>query len=152
MTGRRLLADVNALSIRLLDNHPGHSYVSEVLTPALTGEETLLAFGRLPLRVQYVLEDLGFESVEARNAVSTLLQYPIEFVETDGETTLEAYDISAAKNHDAYDCFFLAVARRADADAIVTTDRDFERLCRGESFDYENPVPEDVLSEFDKVS
>jgi hypothetical protein len=34
----------------------------------------------------------------------------------------------------------------------VTTDRDFERLCEDEPFAYTNPVPEDVLSEFDTTT
>ncbi len=148
----RVLPDVNALAIQLVDDHPGHQYVAEQLVPALRGEDTLLTFGYLPLRVQWVLEDLGFETVEARNAVSSLLQYPMESVEVSADTVLDAYEISADKNHDAYDCFYVALARTAAADRIVTTDRDFEALCTDESFEYVNPVPEDVLSEFVSVT
>ncbi|MFB6296410.1 MAG: type II toxin-antitoxin system VapC family toxin [Halobacteriales archaeon] len=148
----RLLPDINALSIQLVDDHPGHPYVAEELVPALQGEHTLLLFGYLPLRVQWVLEDLDFSTVEARNAVTSLLQYPLESVHVTPETVLAAYEISAEKNHDVYDCFYLAVARAADADRLVTTDRDFEALCEGEPFDYTNPVPEDVLSEFHTVN
>lgn len=146
-----MLPDLNAISIQLVDDHPGHSYVANELVPALSGEETLLAFGYLPLRVQWVLEDLGFDSVQARNSISSLLQYPMEFVDVDDETVLEAYEVSAEKNHDVYDCFYVALARQADADSLVTTDRDFEQLCADESFDYVNPVPEDVLAEFSNV-
>lgn len=144
----RILPDVNALSIQLVEDHPGHPYVNEQLGPALDGSDTLLVFGYLPLRVQWILEDLGFESHEARNAVSSLLQYPMEYVDTQSATVLDAYDISAEKNHDAFDCFYIALARAADADVLVTTDRDFEELCAGESFEYRNPVPESVLSDF----
>jgi predicted nucleic acid-binding protein len=152
MSDRRVLPDLNALSIQLVDDHPGHPYVANELVPALSGENTLVVFGYLPLRVQWVLEDLGFDSVDARNAVSSLLQYPMEFVGVNDETTLRAYDISAEKNHDAYDCFYVALAREADADALVTTDRDFERLCENESVEYVNPVPEDVLEKFHEIS
>lgn len=152
MRARRVLPDLNALSIQLVDDHPGHPYVADELVPALTGEDTLLVFGYLPLRVQWILEDLGFETVEARNAVSSLLRYPMEFVDVDRETIREAYEISAEKNHDVYDCFYLALARKADADTLLTTDRDFERLCNGEKYEYVNPVPEDVLEEFHAVS
>jgi predicted nucleic acid-binding protein len=148
----RLLPDVNALAIQLIDDHPGHPYVAECLVPALEGEHTLVLFGYLPLRVQWVLEDLGFSSVEARNAVTSLLQYPVEFVDVGPETLLDAYEVSARKNHDVYDCFYLALARDAEADRIVTTDRDFESLCAGESVEYTNPVPDDVLAEFHSVS
>jgi hypothetical protein len=148
VSGERLLPDLNALSIQLVEDHPGYPYVSEELTPALGGSDTLLVFGYLPLRVQWVLEDLGFDSYEARNAVSSLLQYPMEFVDPGVSVLRDAYDISAEKNHDVFDCFYLALARSADADALVTTDRDFAELCEGESFEYRNPVPESVLSEF----
>jgi len=148
----RTLPDINALSIQLVDDHPGHEYVASELVPALEGERTLLMFGYLPLRVQWVLEDLGFETVEARNAVSSLLQYPMESTAVDRRTVLDAYEISAEKNHDVYDCFYIALARQADADRLVTTDRDFEPLCADESFEYVNPVPEAVLSEFYSVS
>jgi len=147
----RLLPDVNALAIQLVDDHPGHQYVAEELVPALQGEQTLLLFGYLPLRVQWVLEDLGFSTVEARNAVCSLLQYPMESTQVDQQTVLDAYEISAEKNHDVYDCFYLSLARQADADRLVTTDRDFERLCQDEPFEYTNPVPDDVLSEFDSA-
>ena len=148
----RILPDINALSIQLIDDHPGHPYVAEHLVPALRGQHTLLMFGYLPLRVQWVLEDLDFSTVEARNAVTSLLQYPMEPVEVTPNTLLEAYEISAEKNHGVYDCFYLAVAREAAADKLVTTDRDFQELCADEPFEYANPVPEEVLSEFHTVN
>ena len=147
----RILPDLNALSIQLIDDHPGHPYVAEQLAPALQGERTLLMFGYLPLRVQWVLEDLDFSTVDARNAVSSLLQYPMEPVEVTPQTVLEAYEISAEKNHDVYDCFYVALAREANADKLVTTDRDFKDLCVDEQFEYSNPVPKGVLSEFHTV-
>jgi len=144
----RILPDVNALAIQLVDDHPGHPYVAEHLVPALRGEQTLLLFGYLPLRVQWVLEDLGFSTLDARNAVTSLLQYPMESVDVTPETVLSAYDVSAQKNHDVYDSFYLALARETDADVLLTTDRDFADLCADESVDYLNPVPEDVLADF----
>ncbi|WP_136689658.1 type II toxin-antitoxin system VapC family toxin [Halorhabdus amylolytica] len=144
----RLVPDVNALAIQLIEDHPGHRYVAEQLVPALQGEHTLVSFGYLPLRVQWVLEDLDFSTVEARNAVSSLLEYPLESVVVETRTVQRAYEISAEKNHDVYDCFYIAIAREANADRIVTTDRDFEALCEDESFEYTNPVPEDVLKKF----
>lgn len=148
----RLLADLNAVTIQLIDDHPGHPYIADELVPALHGSETLLLFGYLPLRVQWLLEDLGFDTVEARNAISSLLDHPIEFVDTDETTVRAAYEISAEKNHDVYDCFYLALARQADADRLVTTDRDFDALCADEPFEYVNPVPESVLAEFHSVN
>lgn len=148
MTTQRVLTDLNVLAIQLVEDHPGHSYVAEELVPTLQGQHQLLLFGYLPLRVQWVLEDMGFETVAARNAVSSLLQYPMEFLDVDGETVRSAYEISAEKNHDVYDCFYLALAREAEADRLVTTDRDFDTLCSSEPFEYVNPVPDDVLEQF----
>lgn len=148
----RVLPDLNAISIQLVEDHPGHQYIANALVPALRGEHTLLMFGYLPLRVQWVLEDLGFSTVDARNAVSSLLQYPMESPEVTPDTVLHAYEISSEKNHDVYDCFYIALAREAEADVLLTTDRDFEQLCEEERFDYTNPVPEDVLTEFQSVS
>jgi predicted nucleic acid-binding protein len=134
-----------------VDDHPGHPYVAEELVPALTGDDTLLMFGYLPLRIQWVLEDLEFDTVDARNAVSSLVQYPMEFVDVDDETILSAYECSAEKNHGVYGCFYVALARQANADVLLTTDRDFEALCESEYFEYVNPVPEEVLKNFHSV-
>jgi hypothetical protein len=152
MSRQRVLPDLNALSIQLVDDHPGNPYVANELVPALTGEDTLLVFGYLPFRVQWILEDLGFDTVDARNAVSSLVQHPMEFFDIDAHIILEAYEISAEKNHDVYDCFYIALARNGSADKLVTTDRDFERLCEDEDFEYVNPVPEDVLQQFHTVN
>lgn len=148
----RILADLNALAIQLVDDHPGHPYVSEIVYSTLTGADTLVVFGYQPLRVQWVLEDLGFDTVEARNAVGSLLQHPLSFVDVDRETIRAAYAISSEKNHDVYDCFYLAVARQADVDVLCTTDTDFETLCRDEPFAYRNPVPSEVLEQFHEAS
>ncbi|GGL34295.1 hypothetical protein GCM10009037_17380 [Halarchaeum grantii] len=148
----RILPDVNALAIQLVDDHPGHPYVAEHLVPALRGEDTLLLFGYLPLRVQWVLEDIGFDTIDARRAVQSLLDYPSEAIDVDDAVIRNAYEISAAKNHDVYDCFYVALARDADADVLLTTDRDFDALCTDESVGYTNPVPEDVLEEFHAYS
>jgi predicted nucleic acid-binding protein len=148
----RVLPDLNAISIQLVEDHPGHEYIANELVPALRGEHTLLMFGYLPLRVQWVLEDLGFSTVDARNAISSLLQHPMDSPPVTPETVLHAYEISSQKNHDVYDCFYIALAREADADRLLTTDRDFEALCKNEPFEYVNPVPEDVLTKFHTVS
>lgn len=142
----RIFPDINALAIQLIDDHPGHPYVAEELVPALDGGHTLLMFGYLPLRVQWVLEDLDFSTVQARNSITSLLRYPMESVDVGPGIILNAYDISAKKHDDVYDCFYIAVARNANADKIVTNDSDFERLCEDEPFEYSNPVPSEILS------
>ncbi|AWB28538.1 type II toxin-antitoxin system VapC family toxin [Halococcoides cellulosivorans] len=145
----RVLPDVNALAIQLVEDHPGHPSIAEALAPALRGPDTLVVFGYQPLRVQWILEDLGVSTIDARNAVGSLLQYPMENAPIDAQTIMDAYEISSEYDHDVYDCFYLALARQIDADRIVTTDRDFAALCADGRVEYHNPVPEDVLTSFD---
>ena len=75
----------------------------------------------------------------------------MEFVDVKDDVIQDAHDISAETNHDVYDCFYLALARAADADRLVTTDRDFDRLCENEPFEYVNPVPGSILEDFHAV-
>jgi len=148
----RLLLDVNALSILLVGDHPGYEYVRDRLDPGLRGEDALLVSDYLPLRAQWVLTtQWDIDRVRARNAVTSVMEQPLELVAASRETLRAAYEISAAEDHDIYDCFYVALARQHDADALVTTDRDFETLCAGESFGYANPVPEEVLARFSEV-
>jgi len=111
---------------------------------ALDGPNVLLVFDYYPLRAQYIMtSNFGVDSVAARNAVQSLVRSPARVVGTNGKTLLEAYDISAEKEHDVYDSFVLALARAYDADYLLTTDGDFEDLCVDETVNYVNPVPED---------
>lgn len=145
----RLILDVNALAVFLVDNHPGHEYLAQELASGLQGEDLLLVHDFLPLCAQWILTtDWGIERYVARNAVTSFLQQPIQIVAADRTHLLDAYAISAEKNHDVYDCFFLALARHYQADALLSTDRDFETLCEDESFEWRNPVPETVLEQF----
>lgn len=153
MAADRLLLDVNTLAITLVSDHPGHEYVGDALELGFRGEATLLVFEYLPLRAHWVLTtQWGIDVESAHDAVRSLLNQPIELVGADRETLLDAYRLSTAKGHDVFDCFYLALARTHDADALVTTDRDFEELCAGESVAYRNPVPEEVLSEFHRMN
>ena len=153
MATDRLLLDVNALAIALVADHPGYEYVTDVLRPGFRGDETLLVFDYLPLRAQWVLTtQWGIDEESARSAVRSLLRYPLEIVAADRETLLAAYRSGATKGHDVFDCFYLALARTHDADALVTTDRNFEALCAGEEVTYRNPVPDEVLAEFHRMN
>jgi len=95
---------------------------------------------------------MGFDTADAGNAVSSLFQYPMETVDVGPEVVLDAYEISSQKNHDVYDCLYVSLAGHAEADVLLTTDTDFERLCADEPFEYTNPVPDEVLSRFHSVS
>ncbi|KYH24875.1 hypothetical protein HAPAU_32520 [Halalkalicoccus paucihalophilus] len=149
----RLLIDVNAFAVSLVESHPGHEYVTSHVHPALTGDNTLLVYSYLPFRAQWVLTTKwGYDRVDARNAVSSFLQHPMAVIDADIDTVLNSYDISSEKNHDVYDSFYISLARTHNTDAILTTDRGFEQLCEGESFEYLNPVPDDVLERFSRIN
>jgi len=139
-----VLTDVNALAIALTEDHPAYENVFPWIENALDGPNVLLVFDYYPLGAQYIMtSNFGVDSVAARNAVQSLVRSPARVVSANGTTLLEAYDISAEKDHDVYDSFLLALARSYDADYLVTTDGDFDDLCGGESVNYVNPIPED---------
>ncbi|WP_254521638.1 hypothetical protein [Natrinema caseinilyticum] len=52
MGSKRIRPDLNALSIRLVDDRPDHPYVATEFVPALTSSDSLVVFGQLPLRVR----------------------------------------------------------------------------------------------------
>lgn len=137
-----VLTDVNVLAIGLTDDHPAYDDVSPWIEDALDGPNALLVFDYYPLRVQYIMtQQFGVERVDARNAVQSLVQSPARIISATDTTVLDAYDISAEKNHDVYDAFLLALARSYDADYLLTTDSDFEELCETEDVTYQNPIP-----------
>ena len=145
-----VLTDVNVLAIGLTDDHPAFDDVHPWLQHALDGPNVLLVFDYYPLRAQYLMTSrFGVDTVDARNAVQSLIRSPARIVGATETTLLEAYEISAEKNHDVYDSFILALARAYDADHLITTDGDFEGLCDDEEVTYVNPIPEgtrDTLS------
>ena len=137
-----VLTDVNVLAIALTDDHPAHEDVYPWIQDALDGPNVLFVFDYYPLRAQYIMtRNFGVDDAAARNAVQSLVQSPARIVPATETTLLEAYEISAAKNHDVYDSFILALARDYDADYLITTDSDFEDLCDDEAVNYVNPIP-----------
>ena len=148
-----VVLDVNSLAIGLTDNHPAHEYLRPFLEDGVGGDIELLAFDYLPLRAQHVMvTEFDVPVVDARNAVQSFLRSPVKVVSASKEALLESYEISAEKNHDAYDCFFVSLARSREADAILTTDTDFEKLCEDEEFRYLNPLPDSALEGLDELS
>jgi predicted nucleic acid-binding protein len=137
-----VLTDVTVLAIALTDDHPAHEDVYPWLQKTMDGPNVLLVFDSSPLRVQYLMTStFGVDAVAARNAVQSLVQSPARIVSATETTLLGAYEISAAKNHDVYDSFLVALARAYDADYLLTTDGDFDDLCADEDVTYVNPVP-----------
>lgn len=137
-----ILTDVNILAIGLTDDHPAYDDVYPWIENALDGPNALLVFDYYPLRAQYIMtQNFGVEPVAARNAIQSLVRSPARIISATETTLLEAYDISAEKNHDVYDSFILALARSYDADYLITTDADFDELCADEDVTYQNPIP-----------
>lgn len=148
--GERLLIDINAIVIAVLSDHPGHEHVFPHVQPGFSGEGVLLVFDYFPLRAQYVLTTwYEVDEHRARNAVQRFLRQPVQIISADRETLLDAYEVSTSKNHDVYDSLLVSLARTHEADALLTTDTDFEDLCADEAFAYRNPVPSEVLAAFE---
>lgn len=145
-----ILTDVNILAIGLTDDHPAYEDVYPWIEEALDGPNALLVFDYYPLRAQYIMtKQFGVQPVDARNAIQSLVQSPARIISATDTTVLEAYEISAEKNHDVYDAFLLALARSYDADYLLTTDTDFDKLCETEDVTCQNPIPaekRDVLT------
>ena len=145
-----VLTDVNILAVGLTDDHPAYDDVYPWIEETLDGPNVLLVFDYYPLRAQFIItRRFGVEPVAARNAVQSLVRSPARVVGATETMVLDAYDISAEKNHDVYDSFLLALARSYDADYLLTTDTDFDELCETEDVTYQNPIPaekRDVLT------
>lgn len=150
--GTNVLTDVNVLAIGLTENHPAFEDVRPWLTDALDGPNVLLVPDYYPLRAQYIMcGSFDVDPVDARNAVQSLVRSPARIVAATEQTLLNAYEISAQKDHDVYDSFVLAMARAHDADYLVTTDRDFDALCADETTTYTNPVPPEKLDRLSSI-
>ncbi len=145
----RVLLDVNSMAIFLVEDHPGNEYISKEIEKGLTGNRDLVVMDYLPFRVHWIhTTKWGVESRDSIESIQSFLEARIEVVGMDRENVLETFEIAEEKEHDVYDCFYISLARQIDATDILTTDEDFGKLCEGESFEYLNPVPTDVIKEF----
>jgi len=144
------LIDVNVLSIFLVEDHPGHSYVDPVVSEGLAGAYRLLVPDYLPLRARWVLTTRwGIPKAEADRAIEDFLeQRRVRYVAATRATLRAAYDLARRLRHDVDDTFYLALGRDLGASAFVTTDTGFRALCRRVGMEYENPVPAEVLARF----
>ena len=126
--GDRVLVDVNALAIYLVEDHPGHPYIEKELEPGLEGKRELLIFDYLPLRVHWVLTSKWrLPEAATRQAISSFLEQPVTMISGDAETIKETYRIAEEKRHDVFDCFYIALARRA----LVARERYQDALTQG---------------------
>ena len=147
---RRVL-DVNTLAIFFVEDHPGHRYVSPVVEEGLTGGYVPLILDVLPLRAYWVMTTKwGCPKDESAHAIARFLE-TYERPEYPGlhkSSVLESFRLAKELRHDVFDCAYLALAEQERAKSIITTDTDFQRLCKRLKVDYENPVPDHVLKRF----
>jgi len=145
----RVLLDVNSLAIYLVEDHPGNEYISVEIEKGFSSKRDLIVMDYLPLRVYWVhTKKWGIEEKASKESITSFLKSRINLIAIKKDGIIESFKIAKEKNHDVYDCFYISLARKANATHILTTDRDFFDLCEDESFKYLNPVPDKVLSKF----
>lgn len=147
---RRVL-DVNVLAIFMVENHPGNRHVSTIVEEGLRGAYIPLIMDILPIRAYWVMTTRWKcperESAEAIKHFIKEYDRP-QYYSLYKQTIARSFDLAEELNHDVYDCAYLAAATQEGASAIITTDTDFERLCRRMEIEYINPVPIEILKRF----
>ncbi len=145
----KVLLDVNSLAIYLVEDHPGNDHISEEIEKGFTAKRELVVMDYLPFRVYWVhTKKWGIEEKISQESITSFLESKTDLIGIKKDGIIESFKIAEEKDHDVYDCFYISLARQADATHILTTDRDFSYLCEGESFEYLNPVPDKILSRF----
>jgi len=143
--------DVNILAIFLVEDHPGHDYVAPAVESGLRGEYVPIMLDIAPVRAYWIMERRwGIDRKSASKAITEFVRRydtPL-YVPLKRETLLHSFELAQSLRHDVYDCIYLALALQEGASSIITTDTDFEGLCRAVGLRYENPVPIDVLKTF----
>jgi len=147
----RKLIDINFFSIYFVEDHPGFSYIKKVIDEGLTGSFNIIIPEILPFRAFWILTTKwGIDKQLAKEIILDFVKnYSIPiYTGLRRETIIEAFKYSNELNHDIYDCYYLALAKQEDATSILTTDTDFDKLCKRVGLNYENPVPLDILKKF----
>jgi len=147
---RRVL-DVNVLAIFLVKDHPGNDYVSSIVEEGLRGAYVPLVMDILPVRAYWIMTRRWRcpekESADAIKHFIKAYDRP-QYSSLNKDTLLESFRMAEELKHDVFDCVYLAFAMQERANAIITTDTDFERLCKLVRLEYINPVPSEVLKRF----
>jgi len=143
--------DVNALAIFLVEDHPGNHYISPVIEEGLRGAFIPLIIDILPVRVYWVMtKKWGCTKRESAKAIKHFVrEYDRpQYCCLSRRTITETFKLAEQIKHDMFDCVYLSLALQEGASAIITTDTDFERLCKRANLNYINPVPIYVLKRF----
>lgn len=143
--------DVNALAIFLVEDHPGNAYVSPLIEEGLRGAYIPLIMDILPIRAYWVMtKKWGCSEKESAEAIKHFVREydrPRYYCLQKG-TIGKSFELAEELNHDVYDCVYLASALQENAAGILTTDTDFESLCKRTGLEYINPIPTEVLKRF----
>jgi predicted nucleic acid-binding protein len=143
--------DVNALAIFLVKDHPGNMFVSPVVEEGLKGAYIPILMDVLPFRAYWIMtKRWGCQQTESAKAIEHFVTAydRARYVGFQKETIVESFRLAEKLKHDVFDCAYLAFALQETAKGIVTTDTDFERICRQVGLEYINPVPKNVLKRF----
>ncbi|MEM2759654.1 MAG: type II toxin-antitoxin system VapC family toxin [Nitrososphaerales archaeon] len=144
------IIDINILSIFLVEDHPAHAYVKDTMFSGLKGVFKPILLDILPIRAHWLMTARwNIDRNESIRAVRSFLRYNQPVYVGMTKSSIEyAFQLSEELKHDVYDCCYLALAAQEGASGIVTTDSDFESLCRRKNLRYENPVPNKILRKF----
>lgn len=147
----RKVVDVNALAIFLVADHPGNKYLSPIIKDGLRGAYIPLLMDILPVRAFWIMtKRWGCPKKESAEAIEHFVKAydRPQYSCLQKQTILESFQLAKRLGHDVFDCIYLAFALQENATAIITTDTDFESLCKTVGLGYVNPVPKEALSRF----
>ena len=156
---KRKLIDINCFAINLVEDHPGYAYIEPIMTDGLMGNFQLFVLDIVPFRAHWIMtKRWDFPKTEAKEVIWNFIKgnSTIQYFGLNYLAILKAYELTKSLNHDIYDCYYVAGAISVNCHSILTTDTDFEKLCKKLhsseriGLDYENPVPVSVLTEFAK--
>jgi len=143
--------DLNILAIYLARGHPGFEFVSPVVDQGLRGAYIPLIMDFLPMRAYWLMtKRWGLPERQCRVSIRHFVnaydqpRYP----SLSRETIVHGFQLAEDLGHDVFDCMYLALALQEKAIAIVTTDTDYETLCKRTGLEYINPVPREILKQF----
>ena len=147
----KIIFDVNILAIFLVKSHPGFEHITPIIEEGLRGAYTPIIMDTLPTRAYCIMtRRWGLPEKESAAAIKHFVKtydHP-HYTNLKRETILHSFHLSERLHHEVFDCTYIALAHQEKATAILTTDTDFERLCKHANIKYINPVPKETLKHF----
>lgn len=143
--------DLSVLAVYLVKGHPGYERVFPVVSEGLMGAYIPVIPDFLPTRAYWIMtRRWGLPEDECAASIEEFLKTYMTpcYPGLSRETILKGFQLAGELRHDVFDCMYLALALQEKAAGIVTTDTDFEKLCKHVGLGYYNPVPKEVLKRF----